>query len=100
LRITSSSMPTPSSRTPRGTRVDHSGSAACEGQAQIKQTADTPLPRDFFVSGVLQRMSGSPVEPAYTASNADIAPSLGRKVDLGARCSIYASQESSNAAAF
>jgi hypothetical protein len=52
------------------------------GQTQVKAFATYPLPWDFIVSAVFQNISGPTITANYTASNAQIAPSLGR--DLAA----------------
>ena len=39
-----------------------------------------PLPGSFNVSGTLQNVAGPNVEAIYTASNAEVAPSLGRNL--------------------
>ena len=50
------------------------------GQTQIKLIGSYPLPGDFMVSGILQNTSGPVVVANYAASNAEIAPSLGRNL--------------------
>ena len=50
------------------------------GQTQIKLNGSYPLPGDFMVSGILQNTSGPVVIANYAASNAEIAPSLGRNL--------------------
>jgi hypothetical protein len=50
------------------------------GQTQIKLNGSYPLPGDFMVSGILQNTSGPVVIASYAASNAEIAPSLGRNL--------------------
>jgi hypothetical protein len=52
------------------------------GQTQLKAFMTYPLPHDFVVSAVFQNISGPTITANYTASNAEIAPRLGR--DLAA----------------
>ena len=49
-------------------------------QAQLKLHGSYPLPGDFTVSGVFQTLSGPSVDANYPASNAEIAPGLGRNL--------------------
>lgn len=49
-------------------------------QTQIKLNGSIPLPRDIIVSGTFQNVSGAPFEADYPATNAEIAPSLGRNL--------------------
>ena len=49
-------------------------------QTEIKVNAVYPLPLGFVVSGILQNLSGVPYEAYYAATNAEIAPSLGRNL--------------------
>jgi len=49
---------------------------------QVKLYASYPLPGDFTVSGTFQNVGGPAIEANYAATNAEIAPSLGR--DLAA----------------
>jgi Carboxypeptidase regulatory-like domain len=51
-----------------------------EGQTQVKGYATVPLPWDFVVSAVFQNISGPTITATYAASNAEIAPSLGRNL--------------------
>jgi len=51
-----------------------------KGQTQIKLNGSYPLPGDFVVSGVYQDISGPAYEALYAATNAEIAPSLGRSL--------------------
>jgi hypothetical protein len=51
-----------------------------KGQTQVKGHITYPLPYDFVVSAVYQNVSGPPVTATYTATNAQIAPSLGRNL--------------------
>ena len=50
------------------------------GQTQFKMNGAVPLPYDFTVSAIYQDISGPNIVAAYTASNAEIAPSLGRNL--------------------
>ena len=50
------------------------------GQTQVKLNGSYPLPYDFAVSGILQNTSGPLLTANYNASNAEIAPSLGRNL--------------------
>ena len=49
-------------------------------QTQLKMYGTYPFPGDFMVSGTLQNVAGPNIEAIYTASNAEIAPSLGRNL--------------------
>src|SRR5262245_59131153 len=51
-----------------------------EANTQIKLHGSYPLPGDFMVSGILQNLPGTPIGANYTATNAQIAPSLGRNL--------------------
>ena len=55
---------------------------------QVKFTGSYPLPADFVVSGVLQNNPGISVGANYSATNAEIAPSLGRPLAGGRRTAI------------
>ncbi len=50
------------------------------GQTQLKLNGSYPLPAGFVVSGVYQNVSGPQITAAYAASNAEIAPTLGRNL--------------------
>jgi Carboxypeptidase regulatory-like domain len=50
------------------------------GQMQYKAYLTYPLPYDFIVSAIWQNISGPTITATYTATNADIAPSLGRNL--------------------
>jgi hypothetical protein len=52
------------------------------GQTQFKASGSYPLPAAFAISGVFQSLPGIPINATYAASNASVAPSLGR--NLGA----------------
>jgi hypothetical protein len=56
-----------------------------EGQAQLKLNGSYRLPAGFVVSGVLQNVSGPPIEALYAATTAEIAPVLGRNLAGGTR---------------
>jgi len=51
-----------------------------KGLTEIKAHGVYPLPGGFVVSGILQNLSGVPYEAYYAATNAQIAPSLGRNL--------------------
>jgi hypothetical protein len=58
---------------------------AWSGSTQVKMIASYTIPRiDLFVSGLLQSVAGPLVTANYTATNAVIAPSLGRNLSGGA----------------
>ncbi|PYR31229.1 MAG: hypothetical protein DMF92_06095 [Acidobacteria bacterium] len=60
-----------------------------KAQTQIKAFGTYPLPADFSLSATFQNLSGAPYEANYPASNAEIAPSLGRNLaacGTGATC--------------
>ncbi len=51
------------------------------GEMQIKASAAFPMPWwGLQLSGVLQNLSGRPISATYVATNAQIAPSLGRNL--------------------
>jgi hypothetical protein len=50
------------------------------GQTQLKLNGAVPLPYDFVVSGIYQDISGPNIVAAYSASNQEIASSLGRNL--------------------
>jgi hypothetical protein len=59
--------------------------------SQIKVQAIYPLPYDVVVSGSFKQLPGVPISANYSASNAEIAPSLGRDLSacrgaVGAAC--------------
>jgi hypothetical protein len=68
------------------TRTTINGQPICRivtpfsGQTQFKGFLTMPLPRDFVVSAVFQNISGPTITASYAASNALIAPSLGRNL--------------------
>src|SRR5262249_47918712 len=68
------------------TRTTVNGERICrivtpfKGQSQFKGYLTYPLPRDFSVSAVFQNISGPTIVANYAASNAEIAPSLGRNL--------------------
>jgi hypothetical protein len=51
-----------------------------KANTQLKLHASYPLPFEFVVSGILQNLPGTAVAANYTATNAQIAPSLGRNL--------------------
>ena len=51
-----------------------------EGGRVLKLNGSYPLPGNFMVSGILQNTSGPMLIASYAASNAEIAPSLGRNL--------------------
>ena len=58
---------------------------AWTGATQVKMIASYTIPRiDLFVSGLLQSVAGPLVTANYTATNAIVAPSLGRNLSGGA----------------
>ncbi len=50
------------------------------GQTQLKLNGVVPLPYDFVASAIYQDISGPNIVAAYSASNQEIAPSLGRNL--------------------
>ncbi|MSO29784.1 MAG: TonB-dependent receptor [Acidobacteria bacterium] len=50
------------------------------GQTQLKLNGSYPLPAGFVVAAVYQNVSGPVVTASYAATNAQIAPSLGRNL--------------------
>ena len=68
------------------TRTTINGQPICRivtpfsGQTQLKGYITLPLPHDFVVSAVFQNISGPTITASYTASNSQIAPSLGRNL--------------------
>jgi hypothetical protein len=51
-----------------------------KAQTQAKAFVTLPLPYDFVVSAVYQNISGPTITANYAATNAEIAPSLGRNL--------------------
>jgi hypothetical protein len=49
-------------------------------QTQVKLHGSYPLPADFLVSAAFQNTPGPTIEANYQATNAEIAPSLGRNL--------------------
>jgi carboxypeptidase family protein len=47
-------------------------------RTQLKLNGVVPLPLDFQVAATLQSLPGIPISASYVATNAEIAPSLGR----------------------
>jgi hypothetical protein len=56
-----------------------------KGLAMVKVNASIPMPKDFVASAIYQDQAGPPLEAIYAATNAEIAPSLGRNLAGGAR---------------
>jgi hypothetical protein len=54
--------------------------APFKGQTALKFHGTVPLAKGFVVSGILQNVSGTEYEANYAATNAEIAPSLGRNL--------------------
>jgi len=79
------------SRTADGATTTVNGQPLChvvtpfKAQTQVKLNGSLPLPKDFVVSGVYQDLAGTPIFASYAATNAEIAPSLGRPLSGGAR---------------
>jgi hypothetical protein len=53
-------------------------------QTQLKLAGAYPLPWHLQLSGVFQNLQGTPVTASYVATNAEVAPSLGRSLSGGA----------------
>ena len=51
-----------------------------KAQTQVKGYWSYQLPAEFVVSGAVQNISGPQVTATYTASNAEVAPGLGRNL--------------------
>jgi hypothetical protein len=54
-------------------------------QTQVKLHGSYQLPGEVFVSGVFQNMSGPEIDASYSATTAEIAPTLGRNLAGNAR---------------
>ena len=54
-------------------------------QTQLKMFGSLPLPYDIALSGTYQNLSGPEILANWAATNADVAPSLGRPLTGGAR---------------
>ncbi|MGH9202402.1 MAG: hypothetical protein ACRD2A_14335, partial [Vicinamibacterales bacterium] len=76
------STPTPFTQTTIDGKRLCRGVTPFGGQTQVKAFATYPLPWNFIVSAVFQNISGPTITANYAATNAQIAPSLGR--DLAA----------------
>jgi hypothetical protein len=50
------------------------------GQAQLKMSGAYPLPWGLQASGTFQNLPGTPIAATYVATNAEIAPTLGRNL--------------------
>jgi hypothetical protein len=55
------------------------------GQTQVKFSGIYPLPWDLQLSSTFQDIPGIPISASYVATNAQIAPSLGRDLAAGTR---------------
>ena len=55
------------------------------GLAMVKLNGSVPLAKKFAASAIYQDQAGPPLEAIYAATNAEIAPSLGRDLAGGAR---------------
>lgn len=55
------------------------------GNTQVKLHGSVPLPLDFVISAVYQSTSGPAITAVYSATNAEVAPSLGRSLSGGTR---------------
>jgi hypothetical protein len=53
-------------------------------QTQVRLLATYPLPWQFLVSGTFQSLAGPEITASYTATSAQISPSLGRNLSSGA----------------
>ncbi len=51
-----------------------------EANTQVKLFGSYPLPGDVIASGIFQNVSGPVILASYSATNAQIAPSLGRNL--------------------
>ena len=51
-----------------------------KAQTQVKLFGSYPLPARFALSATFQNVAGPEIQANYTASNAEIAPSLGRNL--------------------
>ena len=49
-----------------------------KGNNQVKLYGNVPLPKEFSASATFQAIPGVPIQATYVATNAEIAPSLGR----------------------
>ena len=58
--------------------------AAPPFQTQIKLSGSYPLPFGFSASAAFQSIPGPQITASYSASNAEIAPTLGRNLSAGA----------------
>jgi hypothetical protein len=56
-----------------------------KAQTQLKMNGSYPLPGDIVLAGTLQSLSGPGYNADYNATNAEVAPSLGRNLAGGAR---------------
>jgi hypothetical protein len=51
-----------------------------KANSQVKLYATYPMPLGFILSGTFQSIAGIPIQASYVATNAEIAPSLGRNL--------------------
>jgi hypothetical protein len=75
-----STTPTPFTATTVNGQPICSAVTPFKAQTQVKIFWSYPLPLGIAVSGVLQSLSGPQIVASYTASNAQIAPSLGHNL--------------------
>jgi hypothetical protein len=74
-----------------GTATTIDGKPLCKvvtgwkAQTQVKVNGSWPLPAGFVVSGVYQDLAGPEIVANYSATSAEIAPSLGRPLAGGVR---------------
>jgi Carboxypeptidase regulatory-like domain len=55
------------------------------GLAMLKVNGSVPLPLNFVASAIYQDQAGPAIDAVYAATNAEVAPSLGRSLAGGAR---------------
>jgi hypothetical protein len=56
-----------------------------KGNTQVKLHGSVPLPLDFVISAIYQSTSGPAITAVYSATNAEVVPSLGRSLSGGTR---------------
>lgn len=56
-----------------------------KGLLMVKLNGSVPLPKGFAVSAIYQDQAGPAIDAIYAATNAEVAPSLGRNLSGGAR---------------
>ena len=69
---------------PAGTPIDCHIETPFSAQTQVKLYGSYPLPGEFAVSAVFQNTSGPTINANFPATNAMIAPTLGRNLAAGA----------------